>query len=42
MSESDKYWYCIRKEKQLTNEESKECRGCQSLSLTILEELPYD
>ena len=40
--EKDKRWYCLRRHKELSNEESKECRGCESLSLTILKELPYD
>ena len=34
-----KRWYCIRHSKELTNEESLECRGCESLSLTILKEI---
>lgn len=38
----DKRWYCIRHDKELTNEQSKKCRGCSSLSLTILKELQYD
>ena len=37
--EKEKYWYCIRHEKELTNEESKKCMGCESLSLTILKEI---
>lgn len=42
MSKKSKRWYCIRHSKELTNEESKGCRGCTSLSLTILKELKYD
>jgi len=34
-----KRWYCIRHSKELTNEESQKCRGCESLSLTILKEI---
>ena len=38
----DKRWYCIRHDKELTNEQNKKYRGCSSLSLTILKELQYD
>ena len=34
-----KRWYCIRHSKELANEESLKCRGCESLSLTILKEI---
>jgi len=34
----EKYWYCLRHHKQLTNKESKKCKGCESLSLTLIEE----
>ena len=39
MIETYKHWYCLRHQKELTNEESQKCRGCESLSLTILKEI---
>ena len=40
--EKEKRWWCIRHHKELTGEEAKQCKGCSSLSLQILKELPFD